>query len=156
MSYTIEVDRTKLVKLMKQTCGLVANAKLTIKYSLGAKPRMGAIPGTGFRRADCSGYVRWLLNGCSNVTPPDGSWYQREWCRIKGFAKCSYKDAALLDSKLRIAFIVPQDGKIGHVWLVINGLTIESYGGFGAGRRKWDTPVLKNNVNVCYVLTDAI
>jgi hypothetical protein len=154
---TIEVDRSELVRLMKQ-CFSFVGFVTKIKYSLGAKPRMGAIPGLGFGKADCSGFVRWLVYGASHgkVSMPDGSWHQQRWCERMGFKRTSYGTFGLNDDRLRIAFISPKKGKIGHVWLCINGMTIESYGGHGAGRRPWNTPVLLRNVDSCYVLTEPM
>jgi hypothetical protein len=130
-----------------------------VKYELGTKPSFGAKPEIDFKTADCSGFVRWLLYGASNgkVRIALGSWYQHKWCKDEGFKHVVYSEVAgLKDSRLRIAFIEAHGGKVGHVWLTINGQTIECYGGHGAGRRPWDTPVLLNNVSACYVLTDKI
>jgi hypothetical protein len=130
-----------------------------VKYRLGSKPKLGTMPGVYFKTSDCSGFVGWLLYGASHgkVTLRTGSWYQRKWCDDEGFKKVKYSEVAKLkDSRLRIAFIRPESGKIGHVWLVINGQTIECYGGHGVGRRPWDTKVLMDNVSDCYVLTDKI
>jgi hypothetical protein len=40
--------------------------------------------------------------------------------------------------------------------LILNGLTIECYGRHGVGCREWNTPVLLNKVDACYVLTDPM
>ncbi len=148
---TIPIDRIELIRLMNACYGVV-------KYKLGAKPRLGSMPVTSFKTSDCSGFVRWILYGASHgkVKILPGSWYQQKWCREQGFEKVSYSDAALLDSKLRIAFINTEGGKIGHVWLIINGRSIEAYGGHGVGRRKWNNKVLLANVDACYVLTEKI
>lgn len=130
-----------------------------VKYRLGSKPKLGTMPGVYFKTSDCSGFVRWLLYGASHgkVTLRTGSWYQHKWCDDEGFKKVKYSEVAKLkDSRLRIAFIRPEDGKIGHVWLVINDQTIEACAGRGACRRKWDTPILINNVDATYVLTDPL
>jgi cell wall-associated NlpC family hydrolase len=154
---TIPVDRAELVRLMK-LCFSFRTYVSTIKYLLGAKPRMGAIPGAGFSKADCSGFVRWLIHGAthSEVTMPDGSWHQQQWAIKKRFRKVPYDHCGLHDSRLRIAFIRAKRGKVGHVWLTINGMTIESCGGRGATRRPWDTPALLHNVDSCYVLTEVM
>lgn len=142
---------------MKQSFSFTNRAITYIKYLLGGKLRMGSDPPSA-NVVDCSGYARWLIHGATHgkVLMPDGSWYQQEWCKAQGFKRTDYNHCALSDSRLRIAFINTKPGKVGHVWLVINGQTIESYGGHGAGRRPWDAPVLKNGVNACYVLTDVL
>jgi cell wall-associated NlpC family hydrolase len=129
-----------------------------VKYRLGAKPRMGAVPGKDFTSADCSGFVRWLVNAATSgqTTLPDGSVCQHDWCKAQGFQAVPYSDAAKSDSVLRVAFMAPAGKDPGHVWLIINGRTVESYGGHGPGRRAWDTPVLKRRASACFVLTDMI
>ncbi len=148
---TITLDRNVLVARMQATVGRVS-------YKLGAKPRVNAKPGT-FSQSDCSGYVRWLLyaasKGAVNILP--GSWHQQQWCIREGFKKTSYElHAQCKDGRLRIAFINPATNKVGHVWLILNGQTIEAYGGHGAGRRAWDTPTLRRQVDACYVLTEPM
>jgi cell wall-associated NlpC family hydrolase len=152
------VDRAELVRLMK-LCFSFSGFVAKVKYIFGAKPALGDIPGLGFFSSDCSGFVRWLIHGATHgqVKMPSGSWYQQAWVKKEGYKKTSYLlHAGLHDNRLRIAFINPKNGIPGHVWLVINGQTIESYGGHGAGRRKWDTPVLLKNVDACYVLTEPM
>ena len=63
-----------------------------------------------------------------------------------------YTTASATDGWLRIAFIHGSKGHVGHVWLILAGNTIESHGGVGADRRRWDTTVLKDGVDVCYKL----
>ncbi|MFA5376460.1 MAG: hypothetical protein WC455_12010 [Dehalococcoidia bacterium] len=148
---TIPIDRAELVRRMNACFGVV-------KYRLGSKPNLYHLP-PAFKTSDCSGFVRWLLFQASHETVKiaPGSWYQQEWCKAQGFKKVVYKDVAgLMDSRLRIAFIDGVGSKVGHVWLVCNSMTIECYGGHGCGRRAWDTPVLLNNVDATYVLTDKI
>jgi cell wall-associated NlpC family hydrolase len=151
---TLDVDRAELIRLMSPCFRLLTK----IRYSLGAKPRMGAVPGVGFKKADCSGFIRWLINGATfgkDADMPDGSWFQHKWAKER-FREVPYAECARMDSKLRIAFIPTKNGRVGHVWLCVNGRTIESYGGHGAGRRPWNTPVLLNQVTACYVLTDPL
>lgn len=146
----IPIDRARLIERMNA-------AFICVGYELGAKPRPGSLPGTDFKLSDCSGIVRWLLYAASygKIKMPMGSWGQRKWCQEQGFKPCPYSNCALLDSRLRIAFKDPDD-KHGHVWLCINGQTIECYYGHGAGRRPWNTKVLKNNGDFCFVLTDEL
>lgn len=131
------------------------------RYKMGAKPRLGAKP-ESFVQTDCAGFVRWLLYACTNPKAKldMGSWYQNQWCAKQNFKDAVYREVAgLKDSRLRIAFIAPGSmgkGSDGHVWLIINGQTIESYGGKGPGRRPWNNKTLLDNVTSCYVLTDVL
>lgn len=153
----LSVDRNKLIAMMN-TAFAPGHG-----YRMGAKPKLGSDAAT-WKAADCSGYIRWLLYGCSHlqtdppklVVLPEGSWDQHEWFRSKGFVPCAYAECGYMDNVLRIAFIPPTAKHPGHVWLVINQQTIESYGGHGPGRRPWDTRVLKAEVSACYVLTDRL
>ena len=113
-----------------------------VKYGLGAKiSPHGAIPGTGFTKVDCSGFVRETI--WRATTPhfnfPDGSVVQHDWVRDKGYERSTRADALLEDGKVRIVFLRPQDtqSRIGHVALVHNGKTLESHGGVGPNSRAW-------------------
>jgi cell wall-associated NlpC family hydrolase len=155
---TIPIDRAELVRLMKSCFSFKDRLLTYIKYRLGAKARMAAVPVEDFRSIDCSGFVRWLVYNSTHgeVLMPDGSWHQQEWVKSQGFKRTDYKYAGLNDSRVRIAFINTKGKKVGHVWLIVNSQTIESYSGRGAGRRPWNTPVLLKNVDACYVLSDPI
>ena len=147
----IPVNLTALNELFGKVNGKVG-------YWLNAKPRAGAKPGT-FKLSDCSGFVRWLLPliCTEHIDIPDGSVHQRLWCAKQGFKLTSYKTSApLKDGRLRIAFIRPKGRKVGHVWLVLNGHTMESYGGHGIGRRLYSEGVLMRRVSDCFVLTDPL
>ena len=155
---TIAVDRAELVRLMKRSFSFTNRLVTYVRYKLGAKLALGSEPSPNTRTVDCSGYVRWLLYGATlgQTAMPDGSWNQQAWVREQGFEEVPYSDCARRDGRLRIAFINPRKRKVGHVWLCISASTIESWGGHGAGRRSWDTPVLRNNVSACFVLTDPL
>lgn len=147
---TLKINITALLKMVGRAAGK--------KYRLGNKPHLDKTI-TEWATSDCSGYVRWLLYQVADSHPkiPLGSWNQAEWCRGEKFKLTSYeKHAGLKDNRLRIAFIKPKLGKSGHVWLILNGYTIECYGGHGCGRRPWDTPVLYDNVYACFVLTEPM
>ena len=151
MSYaTITFPRDKLVAAINASVGKVS-------YRLGAKPKLGSVPGTpGHKVTDCSGYVRWLMWELGQAIP-DGSWHQEKWCIVRKFKPTSYKaHAGLKDDRLRIAFIAAKGSTPGHVFLIANGMTIEACGGAGTTRRPWDTPVLKQKVAACYVLTEPM
>jgi hypothetical protein len=150
--HTITIDKTKLMRFHNAAQG-------SVKYNLGSKPKIGTMPVTGFRFSDCSGYVRWLIAAATTneIIPPDGSWYQQKWCKEQGLKLTDYHAVAGLgDNRLRIAFINSGKNKVGHVWLVLNGQTLECCGRKGVCRRPWNTAVLKNEVDACYVLTNPL
>jgi hypothetical protein len=125
-------------------------------YEMGAKPRLGSDPST-WKLSDCSGYVADALCEAFAATLPEGSVDQHRWCMTNGFECVSYKQAASLkDHRLRIGFIPPKSKKAGHVWLILNGWTIECDGVKGPDRRVWNTLVLTQRVRACYVLTDPL
>jgi hypothetical protein len=132
MAKTIEVNRELLVELIKKTCDTK-----TIKYKMGTKCKIDA-DSADIKQIDCSGFVRWLIYRISGFEMVDGSFLQRLSLDNLGFQHCNYTDCAKMDDVLRIAFITPEDGKAGHVFLVCNGQTVESYGGHGVGRRPWN------------------
>jgi hypothetical protein len=127
-----------------------------IKYQLGAKPGLNTKP-EDITKSDCSGFVRYLMYNATGGSMNfggggGGTWWQNKWCKDQGLDIVDYSTAAECDGTLRCAFIHGGGGKVGHVWLILSGLTIESHGGKGANRRPWDTAVLKNGVSVCYKL----
>ncbi len=147
----IIVDREELVKFIKAT-------EDKMKYGLGDKIDLSTpydkLPGDSI---DCSGYVRLAIYKITHgkIKMKDGSANQNDWCRDNDFKKTDYSNASLSDDRIRIAFIRPPSSK-RHVWLIVNGKTIESCGGHGPTRRDWDEKVLKINVTDCYVLTDPM
>jgi hypothetical protein len=146
--HTIKVYRQVLVNRLGQT----VNKK---HYRLGAKVRPLALSASEWSEVDCSGYVRWLIWHITrnHLTIPDGSWNQNKWAMDYLLRPCPYSDCAEVDDRLRIAFMSPGKNKHGHVWVVCNGRTIESYGGHGPGRRAWNVRSLLSRVSTCYVLT---
>lgn len=141
----MNIDRAALIAIMKSTVGRVV-------YSWGAKPGLSWRAET-VKKSDCSGYVRYLLYKITGgkVKLPLGSWFQRQWFIDNDYTQCPYTDCSKADSILRIAFLNPRKGKAGHVWLCASGNSIESYGGHGAGRRQWNTPVLMKS-DSCFVI----
>lgn len=130
------IDLTKLLDVHARMDGRV-------KYGLGDKANPRTTEPEQVKTIDCSGYVRFVLykasGGKVDCSPNGGSWWQNEWCKEK-LTAIGY-DAATAgasDGKLRIAFYKPAKG-VGHVWLVLNGKTLESYGGHGVGRKTWDS-----------------
>jgi hypothetical protein len=151
MSKVIQLDREELVAFIKATVD-------KMEYDLGSKLALNTeLDDLSGKSIDCSGYARLLVYHCTDgeTIMPDGSFNQNEWCKTQGFKRTEYKNASLSDDRLRIAFIRPPSHN-RHVWLIINGMTIESFGGHGPGRRVWNSNVLKSNVDDCYVLTDPL
>jgi hypothetical protein len=114
-----------------------------VRYGLGAKvPSDHAVPGAGFARVDCSGFVRAAIRRSTHPVAafPDGSVTQHDWVKAKGFETSSITDGRLSDGKVRIAFLEPKDSPehIGHVVLIRNGRTAESHGGVGPDSRPFD------------------
>ena len=113
-----------------------------VKYGLGAKiSPHGAIPGTGFTKVDCSGFVREIVWRATapHFNFPDGSVVQHDWIKAKGYERGTRADALLQDGRIRIVFLRPQDSPshVGHVALVHNAKTIESHGSVGPDSRDW-------------------
>ena len=113
-----------------------------VTYGLGAKVRPhGALPGSGFQKVDCSGFVREAIwrSTDPHFNFPDGSVVQHDWIKDKGYERSSRTDALLEDGKIRIVFLRPQDSprRIGHVALVHNAKTLESHGSRGPNIRDW-------------------
>jgi hypothetical protein len=145
---TISVDKPLLGVLLAK----IVNH---ILYKLGAKAPSPGCDSTLIREIDCSGLIKWLLERIAGLIDiPDGSYNQRRWFQCEGFKQTDYANCGLLDGRLRIAFIDPKESGHGHVWLVWNGKTIESYGGDGVGRRKGDVKTLLAQVAYTVVLTD--
>lgn len=141
-----------------------------VAYGLGAKaPSLDCQP-SRIRRIDCSGWVRYGLFQATNgqLTIPDGSWNQREWCEemtrrgaIRQIANYADTNRYITNKRLFIAFIKPFTngcGKVGHVWFVSqydadsDADTMESHGGVGINSRPWNTRTLRNQVFSVYEL----
>jgi hypothetical protein len=119
---------------------------------------------------DCSGFIRYVLYRATEteLTIPDGSQIQREWCEQLAAANLLHKvnnyantNKYITKERLFIAFIKPWTngcGEIGHVWLVgqfnkdIFAETMESYGGHGVGSRPWNSHTLLREVYSVYEL----
>jgi hypothetical protein len=152
MSKVLDVKREVLVKVVKES------TTAGIKYEMGSKPPSMDTPWHSIDDLDCSGFARKFIHDITEgkVVMPDGSMGQRIWCQKQGFQKIAYKDCTKQGDKLIIAFMDPVKKEAGHVWFEISGLTIESRGGVGPSRRKWNTAKLLNNVDYCFVLTGEL
>jgi len=114
-----------------------------VPYVYGAKAdplgeALGNITGL-----DCSGFVRDCLfrslGDPGDFDIPDGSDAIHQWAIAAGLKQSEPADAGAADHIWRIAFLQPtvsHDG-IGHVLLIRDGTTYESYGGHGPGTRVW-------------------
>jgi hypothetical protein len=134
---------------------LVDHMEGRVRYEMGAKaPRLDCDSAL-IHSIDCSGAARYLLARCAGEDISDGSWNQHQYFARHDFKPCQYKNAGLMDGRLRIAFMNPEHDEAGHVWLILNGRTIESRGGKGIDRRSWRTAKLAREVDACYVVTGA-
>lgn len=142
---TISIDGKKLKDLMD------AMMDGHCKYGFGDKARMTDKP-ADIKKIDCSGFVQYLLY---HVATPSlkiraGSWHQNKYFEDNHFEQVDYAtEASKRDGILRLGYF---RGSPGHIWLVLNGETIESSGGKGPNRRAWSTGVLKSKVQRCYVV----
>jgi len=146
---TIAVDRVELIRCM--------NACNGVKYHLGSKPAFNETPMVDFKTSDCSGYVRWLLYQTTGgeVELPAGSWYQEEWARDLPLKATGFTNCGLRDNRIRLCFLQANAGEERHVWLCVNGQTIECCGGRGVCRRPWNTLQQRGAIHT-YVLTDPM
>lgn len=126
-----------------------------VGYELGAKAEdLLAVP-PDYHNIDCSGWVRAAIAVATNgrTILPDGSMVQNDWCAAHGLKRSEYAACRLLDGITRIAFIrATRWEPIGHVYLTLNGRTLESYGGHGPGSRPIGTHVLNADTTEVYVL----
>lgn len=114
-----------------------------VKYGFGAKcpeSKIGLLP-IPFKEIDCSGFVRTALAYASGnkVKIVDGSFNQGDWLKAHGYKLTDPDNCALKDNHIRICVHHPDVlDETGHVWIVINGKTLESYSGNGPGSRDWN------------------
>lgn len=117
-----------------------------VKYDFGAKcpeKSLGKLP-IPFSKIDCSGYVRSAIAHASagKIITPDGSWNQGAWLQAHGYKITDHENCQLIDNHLRICVHHSDTlDETGHVWFVLNGKTMESWGGHGPGSRPWNSPL---------------
>lgn len=144
---TLNLTGDKLVALTEEVIGQ------HFSYGLGAKidplSLQGADlvgtdeSGSHLKQVDCSGFVRWAIYHATAATGDalaisDGSAQQHAWFEPEGFKASGYDAALAKDGVVRIGFLTPDDGGgVGHVVLILDGLTMESHGGKGPDRRVW-------------------
>lgn len=144
---TLNVKADKLIALTEEMISA------GFDYGLGAKIvplslQDGGLIGTTeigahAKEVDCSGFVRWVIYHATAATGeaftiPDGSANQHQWFEQQGFKSSTHDSALAKDGVIRIGFLSPEDGGgVGHVALVLDGLTMESHGGKGPDRRVW-------------------
>ncbi len=137
-----------------------------VKYALGGKVGDLSKPPSQVTEIDCSGFVRYVMYQVFHIrTHAGGSWWQNKHFEEGGFEQVDYAtEASKTDNCLRLGYYpgVRKNGeriKIGHIWFVLNGETIESYSGgvkHGPGRRAWNTPGLKSSVKKCYKVATVV
>jgi hypothetical protein len=147
---TISIQTSDLLDI----CGKLMDGH--VSYSLGAKaPSLNCDP-VRITQIDCSGFVQYVLYKASNrsVHLRSGSWFQNDWCS-KNLAKVDYASALESDGWLRLGYFPGTGTRAGHIWLILDGNTLESHGGKGPDRRAWNDNKLINNVKKCYKLAQT-
>lgn len=126
-----------------------------IGYRLGAKAEdLLAVP-PDYSEIDCSGWVRAAVAVATDgrLIMPDGSVNQNDWCEAHDLKRSAYAACRLLDGLTRIGFVRPSPKHwIGHVYLVHQGRTLESWGGHGPGSRPILSHILNAETTDVYVL----
>ena len=127
-----------------------------IAYDWGGKDANCGSGEIDFTGLDCSGFVRTILiyagggpeTGAFRALP-DGSYDQGQWFQEIGFKPVSAASSALRDGRLRVN-IHHADAKdeTGHIWLAVNGHTVECFGGHGPGERAWNVR-LRSGYQLC-------
>jgi len=130
------------IDFKKLTDFRVACMNAHVGYGLGAKDPHAGSGKVDFTKIDCSGFMRSLLMYAGPTTFagfPDGSCQQQEWFDRAGFKATTPDNGALSDGIVRVYIhIHDQIDGTGHIWLTVNGHTIESCGGRGVCQRPWD------------------
>ena len=128
-----------------------------VKYDLGSKAKPVTCEPGDIRKIDCSGFVQYMMYHTCNAKLRGGSYYQNKWFEENRFQSVDYAShASKKDNILRLGYFKKGKGMVaGHIWFVLNGMTIESFGGKGPGRRPWNEPKLLKNVQKCYVIGDC-
>ncbi len=131
-----------------------------VRYHLGAKAQKLNVPPSAIRAIDCSGLIRYLVYRATDpaLTIPDGSWKQREWAEDH-LQKIQYGMISRPSEgqvKLYLATLDPNNGHAGHIWFVRTDpphdpFTFESHGGRGPNSRPWNTPILRTEVDHCFL-----
>ena len=124
-----------------------------VSYEMNAKASPLDLDPAKIKKLDCSGFVQYVLYNATSKSAflKSGSWYQNQWCIAQKLEKVAYSTANQSDGWLRLGYFpAPKKGQYGHIWLILDGRTLESHGGKGPNSRAWDTNVLKNSVTACY------
>lgn len=117
---------------------LLANRAAGVGYGFGEKdPTPTKSLPIDYSAIDCSGFMRCLIYYATEgqVLLPDGSYLQRQWLKER-FERGQFEDQDLRDSAVRICVFVKRES-VGHIWLVLNGYTMESCSGRGPTSRDW-------------------
>jgi hypothetical protein len=81
-----------------------------------------------------------------------------DWFAHTEFKRTEYTNCVLPDGFLRVAIHRPGGrggDATGHIWLVVDGHSVESYGGHGPGERPWNHAWFLEHVDDCFVLAPA-
>jgi len=126
-----------------------------IGYQLGAKANdLLAIP-PDYAEIDCSGWVRAAVAVATDghLILPDGSVHQNDWCEGHDLKRSTFAACHLRDGLTRICFVRPSAQHwIGHVYLVHQSRTLESWSGHGPGSRSILSHILSAEMTEVYVL----
>jgi hypothetical protein len=134
-------------------------SKLTdghVSYELGAKVwRLGRTQPEQIHALDCSGFIEYVLYWTTDphVNIPSGSSNQESWCRTHLTEGDYATDAPRIDGILRIAFRHRTRRRVGHVWFILNGSSLESTergGGDGPTSMNWS--VRLDEADSCFLL----
>ena len=149
LAKSFAIDLFRLVEI----CDQMTAAGVTYLLNGKAIPLDQPLP--SIKALDCSGFTQYAIYHASllKIRIPAGSVRQREWCEREQLPRVDYNtQAGLLDCRLRMAFLSPKNGHHGHVWFVLQGLTIEcSTTGRGPRRLLWNRCPLPQ-ADACYLL----
>lgn len=128
---TLPIDPNEMPILLGKMAGC--------EYELGAKANPLDQQLADIKAIDCSGLTKVLIFKACGEIIPDGSANQLAWLKAAHFKPSSIQAGKLKDGILRM-FVLPQQPGQGvgrHTGFILNGKTLESYGGHGPGRRSW-------------------
>jgi hypothetical protein len=127
-----------------------------VRYKFGAKfSNFKELHPIG-RYVDCSGFMRWLVYHGSDgkLSLVDGSVNQHSQIQQLGFPVREYSEALYSRTgAIYICFFRPTQYLAGHVWLLSDGMTMESHYGKGISTRSGRILALMGRKVYCYRLS---